>query len=148
MMTWRGFITTFSITLFFGGGTIGLVKPNNRLIGCCRCGCGGLGTNAWLSNWLGSFSVVPVICSMDSLDAAIAAQLKAHFGSCLFFLSSQLTSFCRVSHRKKVLEEGKGTNIRQDSINSIVLRGPEDTNLVVPCTQGCLYRDRWIHGLT
>ncbi len=76
---------------------------------------------------------------MDSLDAAIATQLEAHFGSCMFFLSSQLTSFCCVSHRKNVMEEGKGTSIRQDSINSIVLMGCEDTGLVVPCTQECLH---------
>ncbi len=85
---------------------------------------------------------------MDSLDAAIATQLEAYFGSCIIFLSSQLTSFCRASHRKIVLEEGKGTNIRQDSINLIVLRGHEDNGLVVPCTQGCLHGNSWIHGPT
>jgi hypothetical protein len=125
-----------------------LVKLNKQLIGCCRCGCGGLGTNAGLSAWLGRFCMLPVFCSMDSLDAAIAAQHEAIFGSCMFFLSSQFTSFCRTSHRKNILEKGKGTNIRQDSINSIVLRGCEDTGLIVPCTQGCLHSNRWIHGPT
>ena len=75
---------------------------------------------------------------MNSLDAAIATQPEAHVRGYMLFLSSQLTYFSHTSHRKNVLEEGKGTNIRQNSFNLIVLRGREYISLVVSFTLGCL----------